>query len=184
MVAVMRAVATGLKGRLRDLAQALRTLPDRRGWLESAVWALLLVALAAPLAWAGGLIELRPGAAAGTLRAVLLPFLAPALVEESFFRGLLLPHPRRSGLPLQRRARWWALSLGGYVAAHPLAAALLRPAARGVFDAPAFLIEALLLGVTATALYERTGSLWPAVLVHGSVVAVWLNLGGMALLAG
>jgi len=52
-----------------------------------------------------------------------------------------------------------------------------------VFDAPAFLLEAALLGIAATALYQRTGSLWPGVLLHGALVAAWLNLGGMALLS-
>jgi uncharacterized protein len=184
MGAMVRTVATAWAGRWRDLAEALGTFPDRRGWLESAVWALLLVALATPLGWAGGLIELHPGTAGRLWRTVLLPFVAPALLEECVFRGLLLPHPRRRGVPLQRRARWWLVSLGAYVAAHPIAASLLRPAARGVFDAPAFLVEALLLGITATVLYERTGSLWPAVLLHGAIVAAWLNLGGLALLSG
>jgi predicted Abi (CAAX) family protease len=184
MEGMTRTVTAALGGRVRDLAVGLGTLPGRREWLESAVWALLLVVLSAPLAWAGGLIELPPAASAGIARTVLLPFLVPALLEECFFRGLLLPHPARSGLPLEQRARWWAVSLIAYVAVHPIAAAFVRPAAQGVFDTPAFLVEALLLGITATALYERTGSLWPAVLLHGAVVAVWLNLGGLALLAG
>ena len=136
----------------------------------------------APVAMAGGLISLHPGGGAATLRTVLLPFLTPALLEEGLFRGLLLPHPATPGVTRVRRAAWWAGSLLAYLAAHPLAAALVRPAARGVFDAPDFLVAAALLGVTATALYQRTGSLWPGVLLHGAVVATWLNLGGAALL--
>lgn len=171
-------------GRLAGLAQGLATVPDARGWLESLALALALTALAAPLARAGGLIDLPSRAAGDAWRYLLVPFLAPGLLEECVFRGLLLPHPRGSGLELRLRARWWLGALVIYVASHPLTATLVRPAARDVFDAPVFLLEAALLGVTATALYERTGSLWPAVLLHGAVVAIWLHLGGAALLRG
>lgn len=179
-----RSVIEAVTERVRDLATGLTTWPARAGWLESAVWAGALVALAAPLAWAGGLIGVGAGPPTASARTLLLPFLAPALLEESLFRGLLLPHPRRVGVPLVQRMRWWAASLAAYLVAHPLLAATLRGSARGVFDTPVFLLEAGLLGVTATALYERTGSLWPGVLLHGAVVAAWLSLGGAALLAG
>lgn len=173
-----------LKGRLGELATGLRTLPAAAGWAESAVWAALLLAVAAPLAWAGDLVSFPVSASAARVRTLLLPFLAPALLEESVFRGLLLPHPSVSGVPVGRRARWWAASLALYVGAHPASAALFRPAARPVFGAPAFLLEAALLGITTTALYERTGSLWPGVLLHGGLVAAWLSIGGAALIAG
>jgi uncharacterized protein len=179
---MMRSPATSLAARLRELRRALTTLPDRRGWLESALWGLLFALVVAPVAMAGGLITLHPAGGAASLRTVLLPFLMPALLEEGLFRGLLLPHPATAGVTRVRRAGWWTGSLLAYVAAHPLAAGLWRPGARGVFDAPGFLIAAALLGVTATALYQRTGSLWPGVLLHGVVVTTWLNLGGAALL--
>ncbi|MEJ2667670.1 MAG: CPBP family glutamic-type intramembrane protease [Deinococcales bacterium] len=168
---------------MSGLAVGLGTWPDARAWVDVAVLAAAFVPPAAVLALAGGLINVPPGTHAAAWRTLALPFLAPGLLEECVFRGLLLPHPRRSGLSVRRRARWWAGSLAVYVAAHPLVAALARPAARGVFDSFAFLLEAALLGVAATALYERSGSLWPGVLLHGAVVAAWLNLGGAALLA-
>lgn len=168
--------------RLRGLAAGLTSLPDGRAWAESGAWALGLLAVAAPLAWAGDLLP-AGAAPAPSVRTLLEPFVVPALLEESLFRGLLLPHPTVSGLPARRRAGWWVASLALYVAAHPLTAALLRPSARGVFDAPAFLLEATLLGVTTTVLYERTGSLWPGVLLHGALVASWLSLGGLSLVS-
>lgn len=182
MGAMMRTIVASLAGRLEETRRALTTLPDGRGWGESAVWALLFLAVVAPMAMPGALIVLHTGAGAPTLRTVLLPFLTPAALEEGLFRGLLVPHPATPGLTRARRAGWWVGSLLAYVAAHPLAAVLLRPGARGVFDAPTFLVAAGLLGVTATVLYQRTGSLWPGVLLHGAVVAAWLNLGGAALL--
>jgi len=180
---LMDRLMEGVTGRVRDLARGLTTWPARSGWVESAAWAGALVALAAPLAWAGGLIEVAAGQPMASARTLLLPFVSPALIEESLFRGLLVPHPKRTGVPRVQRARWWAASLAAYLVAHPLLAATLRGNARGIFDTPVFLLEAGLLGVTATALYERTGSLWPAVLLHGAVVAAWLSFGGAALLA-
>lgn len=172
----------GLGCRLRDLARALATLPDARGWAEAGALSGVLVLLAAPLAWSSGLVSL--GAAGPvTLRTVVVPYLAPGLVEEALFRGLMLPSPSRTGLARSRRLLWWGASLLLYVVAHPLVAALVRPAARGVFDAPGFLLEVALLGATTTVLYQRTGSLWPGVLLHGTLVALWLNLGGAAMLA-
>lgn len=175
-----RPAARALAGRFRDLLAGLSTLPDRRAWLESAAWATVMAAVAGPLAWVAGLIGAGASWTEVSARTVLIPFVAPALLEECLFRGLLLPHPTRSGVPLRHRARWWAGSLTAYVAAHPLVAATVRPEAKAVFDTPPFLLEAALLGITSTALYERTGSLWPAVLLHGMVVGAWLSLGGAA----
>ncbi len=170
--------------RARGLEAGLTRWPDRRGWLESLALAATLAAVATPLAFSAGLLGpvQASGAVPGPLRSLAAPFLAPGLLEEALFRGLLLPHPRASGLAWRARLPWWLGSLALYLALHPLVALLLRPAARGVFDAPAFLVEAGLLGVVATALYERTGSLWPGVLLHGAVVAAWLRLGGAQLL--
>lgn len=173
-------VLGALSGRLRELRAGLSRLPATRGWLESGVWAAGLLAVAAPLAWAAGLIAVGGTWTVVSARILLVPFMAPALLEECLFRGLLLPHPTRGGVPMRRRARWWVGSLAAYVAAHPLLAATVRPAARTVFDAPPFLLETGLLGITATVLYERTGSLWPAVLLHGVVAGAWLSLGGAA----
>lgn len=138
--------------------------------------------MVAPVARLGGLVAQSTADGTG-VRTVLEPFLAPAFIEECVFRGPLLPHARASDIPAQRRARWWAASLVLYVVSHALAAVLVRPAARGVFDAPAFLLGAALRDASATLPYERTGSLWPGVLLHGALVAAWLDLGGASLLA-
>lgn len=172
-----------LRRRLAGLACGLRTLPNARGWAESVAAAFALAAVATPLGLAGGLLAPHPGGGPGPWRGIVLPFVVPALVEECVYRGLLLPHPRLSRLRSRQRAPWWVGSLILYVGAHPLDAALFRPAAEGVLGAPAFLLEAALLGTAATVVYERTGSLWPGVLLHGAVVAAWLHLGGAALLS-
>lgn len=154
--------------------------PDLRGWRRAAPAAALVVA-GVPLALASGLVAVDGGRWAVGWRYQLVPFAVPGLVEEVLFRGLLLPHPRWVR-PWTRRAPWWVASLAIYLAAHPLVAWWLRPEARGVFDRPAFLIEAAALGVAATVAFERSGSLWPAIVLHGAVVAAWLTLGGATLL--
>lgn len=164
--------ADGAGPRLRELLRLAGTLPDADGWRASGIAAAGYVCVALPVALAGDLLG-APAGAPGA-RELLVPFVAPALLEEALFRGVLLP-PRGARAP---RWPWWVGSLAAYVAAHPLVAAVARPNARPVFDAPAFLAEALLLGAAATYLRERSGSLVPPVLLHGAVVAAWLVFGG------
>ncbi len=174
--AALRA-ADGPRTRLRGLRLGLLRWPDGLSWRRSLPAAGVLL-LGLPVALTSGL--LAPGAAAQWgWRLQVLPFVVPALAEEVLFRGLLLPHPRLLR-PWRRRAPWWAASLLLYVGAHPLLAATVRHGALGVFDTAAFLLEATLLGAAATLAWERSGSLWPGVVLHGAVVALWLSLGGAA----
>ena len=75
--------------------------------------------------------------------------------------------------------------LAAYVAAHPLNALLFWPAALPVFTNPFYLALAALLGLTCTAAYLGSGSIWPPVLIHWVTVVTWMFLlGGQALLRG
>jgi predicted Abi (CAAX) family protease len=113
--------------------------------------------------------------------AALLPM--PALGEEMLFRGVLLPHPGE-GTPGPVLLAWSALGIGLFVLYHPLAGRLWYRRAERVFHDPRFLLQTALLGVATTALYQASGSLWPAVLLHALAVLVWLErLGGRHLLA-
>lgn len=113
--------------------------------------------------------------------AALLPM--PALGEELLFRGALLPHPGE-GTPWPQLLAWSALGIGLFVLYHPLAGRLWYRRAEQVFHDPRFLLQTALLGVATTALYQASGSLWPAVLLHALAVLVWLErLGGRQRLA-
>jgi len=113
--------------------------------------------------------------------AALLPM--PALGEELLFRGALLPHPGE-GTPWPQLLAWSALGIGLFVLYHPLAGRLWYRRAERVFHDRRFLLQTALLGVATTALYQASGSLWPAVLVHALAVLVWLErLGGRQHLA-
>lgn len=153
----------------RRLRAALVTWPDARGWQAVArelLWGLPLIAL---LAFVAGLVPFDPM----PLGARWLGFffglmLVPAFGEELVFRALLVPRP---GEPFP--AWHAALVVAAFVAWHPFQALTFGPRWSAGFLDPGFLAIAAVLGTLCVRLYRATGSVWPCVLVHWSVVAVW-----------
>ncbi|WP_231943168.1 CPBP family glutamic-type intramembrane protease [Calothrix sp. NIES-3974] len=103
----------------------------------------------------------------------------PALLEELFFRVLLLPHPIET-------TNWYIWGMWGifglflFIIYHQITAKYLSLAARAIFSHPIFFSLATLLGITCTITYALTGSLWTIVFIHWIVVMVWLVfMGGM-----
>jgi predicted Abi (CAAX) family protease len=113
----------------------------------------------------------------GLARQAIVLLLTPALVEETLFRAALLPHPLE-GLNGWDSLAWGALSVGLFVAWHPLAGRLWYRQGRRLFDDGRFLLLASLLGVVCVIAYQATGSIWPPVLIHWLVVLIWLELLG------
>jgi predicted Abi (CAAX) family protease len=110
-------------------------------------------------------------------------FVMPALGEELLFRGALLPHPAE-GTPWPELLACSALAIAVFVLYHPLAARCWYRRADAVFHDRRFLLQTALLGLATTLLYQCSGSLWPAVLLHWLAVLVWLErLGGRQRLA-
>ena len=69
-----------------------------------------------------------------------------------------------------------------YVAAHPINALIFKPQLT-VFESPAYLVIAALLGGACTAAYWISRSIWPPVAMHWLTVVAWIWLfGGRALL--
>ena len=122
----------------------------------------------------------RPGLLQSPLGRVLpfTMFVFPALLEEAFFRGLLIPHPHTR--PSRRRLAWWVgCSTVVFTAWHPLNAWLINPGARTFFYDPWFLAIVLLLGVTCGITYVVSRSLWVPVVIHWGTVLMWVFfLGG------
>ncbi|MGG6240730.1 CPBP family glutamic-type intramembrane protease [Nodosilinea sp. AN01ver1] len=110
-------------------------------------------------------------------------FIAPALVEETIFRVMLLPHPAE-GVAAGRWLLWSIVSLALFVLYHVvLDKTLYRKAGAGLSD-PRFLLLAGWLVLVLTGAYRLTGSLWLVVLMHWIVVLVWVyGLGGWARLS-
>jgi predicted Abi (CAAX) family protease len=103
----------------------------------------------------------------------------PAIIEELFFRVLLLPHPIEI-ISWLRWGLWGILSLFLFVIYHPLNAKTFFKAGFPTFFNPVFLGLAALLGIVCTVAYGLTGSLWVVVAIHWVVVVVWLMIfGGM-----
>ncbi len=102
----------------------------------------------------------------------------PALGEEIPFRGLLIPSRDETRNP------WLAIAISTalYVAWHPLETLTFLPHAT-MFLRPDFLACTAILGLGCAVMRWRTGSLWPAVLLHGGFVVVWQTwLGGVSAL--
>ena len=160
------------------LLRALINLPSPRGWALCGAVALVIGALMAVVGFATGLYALTPTAPGLPLRLLTVLFV-PALGEEIPFRGLLVPGRDETRNP-------WptiAVSTALYVAWHPLEALTFLPHAT-MFLRADFLICTAILGLGCAVMRWRTGSLWPAVLLHGGFVVVWQTwLGGVSALA-
>ncbi len=160
------------------LLSSLRTLPDARGWAFSLAVSALTLALMAALGFATGLYALHPTEPGLPLRMLTVLFV-PALGEEIPFRGLLTPGPgetRRPNLQI-------AIATTFYTLWHVVEALTFLPRAAPVFLRPDFLACCAILGLGCAVVRRRTGSLWPAVLLHWTLVVVWQTwLGGVIVL--
>ena len=161
---------------LRRLRRSLTTLPDGRGWMWCGLVAATAGTLMAAIGFTTGLYAVTPTVPGLPLRLLAVLFV-PALGEEIPFRGLLVPgrdETRRPGLAI-------AISTALYVAWHPLEALTFLPQG-AMFLRPDFLACTAILGLACALMRWRTGSLWPAVILHGGFVAVWQTwLGGVRL---
>ncbi|MBW4481543.1 MAG: CPBP family intramembrane metalloprotease [Tildeniella torsiva UHER 1998/13D] len=170
---------------LHRLRQAATTWPPAQDW-----------ALAAGLTVALGLVTIPLGLRSHFLAPTLADItwgdglllaarvlLVPALLEEGFWRVLLLPHPTEI-MSDRRRWRLGLPMLGLFVVMHPLNAMTLYPVAFATFSNPVFLLSAALLGLICTIVYWKSGSWWVVAAMHWLVVMVWLVfLGGYSALS-
>jgi predicted Abi (CAAX) family protease len=116
-----------------------------------------------------------------TLTMVILPFslfVMPSLIEELFFRALMLPHKtRKCGVPKQVFLSLFSIFV--FIAWHPINAITINPGAYTVFTDPVFLVLATLMAVACTITYLKSGSVWVPVFIHWLTVLVWVFfLGG------
>jgi len=163
----------------RRLTTALTTLPSAQGWALSLGVGLATLTAMAGIGFLSGLYHLTPTQPGLALR-LLTVILVPALGEEAVFRGLLMPGRSETEWP----AFAIILSTALYVAWHAVEALTFLPGAAGVFLRPDFLLCCAVLGVGCAILRWRTGSLWPAVILHWALVVIWQTwLGGVSALS-
>ena len=166
--------------------RAFTTLPKQRDWLELAFAGILFTAVTVPFGLATGLLEFTdPKDSLFTILAyVIVALVLPSSAEEWIFRGLLLPH-KEEHVTTRQRLAWCAMALVLFVLWHPFNAWLFVPWARVLFYRLDFLLVAGLLGLVATALYQRSGSIWPGVIFHWTAVVGWkLFCGGKVITPG
>ncbi|AFZ02905.1 Abortive infection protein [Calothrix sp. PCC 6303] len=151
------------------------SIPTFSHYLTSAIALAIYSLIAITFGFKSGFLSLQTWSANWvdkTLLSIRCLFL-PSIVEELFFRVLLLPHPSET-------TNWWewtlwaAFSLILFIVYHPLNAKYFYKAGLLTFFNPVFLILAGLLGTTCTIIYGITGSLWLVVLIHWIVVITWL----------
>lgn len=174
---MVEALVAGLMTRLVEVMK----LPNLGEW-SITLWVLLgYAAIALPIGFAQGFLQIKPWEASGwryaRMSAQLL--VMPSFVEELIFRVVLLPSPHTEML----KSEWiiWAIaSLIVFIICHPLNAKTLYKAADPTFLNPTFLTLAGLLGAACTIAYVLTGSLLTITLIHWVAVVLWLMaLGGM-----
>jgi predicted Abi (CAAX) family protease len=165
---------------LGRVARAFSTLPGRQDWIEAGVMlaAFALVALVIGLPTGRLTLGLASIPLSQIPAFLLVAFLAPSLVEEIVFRVLLIPHPKEE-VALVWRVGWAALALVLFVVYHPINGFLFLGGAEPMLYDATFLGLAALLGLVCTISYMRSGSIWPAILMHWISVVAWkLLLGG------
>lgn len=161
------------------LAEAVSTRPTLQDWWFATQLLVLFGVIVIPLGLLDNLITLPPPNLPGRVRLFVLlrALVFPAIVEEGFWRVLLLPHKtERMGV-----GKRWLLGLpilAMFVLMHPFTSMTLYHQAFATFTNPVFLFSTTLLGLICMVAYWRSGSLWVPATIHWIVVVIWLLVFG------
>jgi predicted Abi (CAAX) family protease len=160
------------------LLSAILTIPSFQAWLISGALVLVYALVSLPVGFYFNFLHfgIVPISWVAMVGIIAICFITPAVMEEMFFRVLLLPQPGNVSLITQLLCG--GISLAAFIVYHPLQGLTIYPAAMETFSNPVFLLLAGLLGIICTISYFYSGSLWSAVVIHWIVVVVWLLLLG------
>lgn len=161
--------------------QGLKTSP-LNAWKVSVLVTIPYLMVALVIGFAVGLFELSMLESSLVWVLPIALFIFPSFLEESVFRGMLIPNNAR-----ERGTKYIVfivlLSSLIFVAWHPLNAMTINPGAKEIFLNPYFLFIAFLLGIATAISYIYSRSLWAPVIIHWITVVVWvLYLGGRNLI--
>ena len=161
---------------LRDnLWKGLKTSPFRappHAWIIFSAFA----AFALVVGFGTGLLKYDPLPVPTALLLSFTLVVFPSLIEEAFFRGVLIP---RDTADRGRAAVRIVFSTVVFVAWHPVNALAFNHAAAPVFLNPWFLVIVTALGVTCGYAYVVSRSIWVPVIIHWATVFAWvIFLGG------
>ncbi len=157
--------------------QGLKTSP-LRAWRVSILVSLPYVAIALAIGFSTGLLEVSLLQSGIVWLLPVILFVFPSFLEESLFRGLLIPNDScERGVGYVVMISFVSALL--FVAWHPLNALTINPGARELFTDPNFLLIAFFLGIACAISYIYSRSLWAPVIIHWLTVVVWvIFLGG------
>lgn len=164
---------------IRRITQAYSIRPPVKTWIFS-LWLIAFFAiLILPLGFTSRFLTFEPVHLSGLMvvRVIGIALITPAIVEEVFYRAILLPHKSEQAT-LRTKCIWGSISLMVYIFGHPLNALTFFPSGYPTFMHPVFLLAAALLGLICMIVYWRAGSLWPPIIIHWLVIVVWLLLLG------
>lgn len=154
---------------LKRLLLGLTTWPNRpMWWLSAGIFAAYAV-LAWGLGFGTGLYTFDPKLDMSLLKVALVAFFVPAIGEEVFFRGVLIPSQDDKARALPQMV----LALALFLAWHPLNAWLFFPQMLPLFSDWRFLLVTALLGMACSYLWRATRSLWPPIVLHWVAVVIW-----------
>jgi uncharacterized protein len=162
-------IRTSLQKTAKRIKTGLTTWPDRRAWVVSLWVFAIYAALAWGIGFGTGLYRFEPQLDANILRVSIIAFFVPAIGEEVFFRGVLVPSKAETAGAL----RHMVLAIAVFLAWHPLNAWLFSPDVLPLFSDWRFLTVTALLGIACTYLWRVTRSLWPSIFLHWLAVVVW-----------
>jgi predicted Abi (CAAX) family protease len=158
--------------------------PPTREWRSTLLITTIYVLVALGANAMFGLFQpsYNPGKHPILLALALVVF--PTFLEESVFRGMLIPidtyQKGRKAIAFHTIVSALAFTLW-----HPLNALTINPSARAIFCDLRFLLIVFVLGIACAMVYIRSRSLWSAIMVHWITVVVWVMfLGGRNLAAG
>ena len=138
----------------------------------------LFMLMALLVGFGTGLLEFDPLETGFALLLPLTLFIFPSLLEELFFRGLLIP---RTISDSGRAAVWRSILLStlAFVAGQPVNPLLCKHSAIPLIVNPWFLVITAALGLTCGYGYVVSRSIWVPVIIHWMTVCAWvLLLGG------
>jgi predicted Abi (CAAX) family protease len=152
---------------------AISARPSLRDWTEAVLLFLPFLALASYVGLGNGLfkITLTDAWLEFAIIALIAVFI-PALGEELVFR-VALPTLFQKILP---SAAGQLLALGLFIVWHPMQLSLGLPLGQTLFLDPGFLLIVAALGLICAISYRRSGSIWPAVMMHWLSVVLWKGL--------
>lgn len=109
-------------------------------------------------------------------------FIFPSFLEESFFRGILIPTNTKEKGP-KTVLVFTLVSSTLFTLWHPFNALTINSSAREIFLNPYFLIIVFCLGIICSLTYIYSKSLWTPIVIHWATTVIWvIFLGGRNLI--